>query len=94
MHKRVIIALTLAGLEFKHEVALSEKDRIDFIVGTVGIEIKNRGNAPTVLRQLHRYAKDAGITALVLLTTRAAHLKIPRTMLGKPVEIILLENWA
>lgn len=60
------------GLEVQSEVPLSPADRIDFLVGTVGVELKVRGDVGrrSILRQLERYAEHERVQAIVLATAR------------------------
>lgn len=64
-----------AGLELfsvQDEVRLSEKDRIDILVGgVVGVEIKVKSDRRSVFNQLERYAAHEQIEALVLVTGAA-----------------------
>lgn len=86
----VLMALTRAGITFEREVCLSRgrADRIDFLVGAVGIECKVDGSLQEVTRQLHRYAQDPAVAELVLVTTRARHAAVPRSLAGKPVHVV------
>ena len=72
------------NIGFEREVALTPRDRIDFLVGTIGIEVKVKGRASAVARQLLRYAEHERITELVLFTTRT-QIVVPHTLGGKPV---------
>lgn len=58
------------------------KDRIDFIVGDIGLEIKIGFSYTDVVRQLHRYAAHDEIKALMLLTSRSQHT-MPAEISGK-----------
>lgn len=82
--------LAASGFGFSREHALSRADRIDFLVGTVGLEVKIDGGLSEVTRQVHRYLKYAELEGLVLVTTRAMHQRLPTTILGKPVGIAYL----
>jgi hypothetical protein len=79
------VVLENARIDFTREVELSEDDRIDFMVGSVGIEVKIKGTANALLRQLHRYAQHPEITALIVVTTRVRHFDLPKELSGKPV---------
>lgn len=79
--------LAASGFEPRREVRLSERDRIDLMVGRVGVEIKVAGEPPAVLRQLGRYAESDDVDALVLVTARARHIQLPADVLGKPLVI-------
>lgn len=80
--------LTQHGIEFTREAYLEGLDRIDFLVGTVGIEIKVGGSLSHVTRQIHRYLQCDQISGIVLLTGRLKHTNVPMTMSGKPVRTV------
>lgn len=82
-------ALTAAGARVEREVRLTSRDRIDLLVGTIGIEVKIAGDARRVERQLERYAASDRVTDLILVTNRARHTP-PGMIDGKPVTRILL----
>lgn len=83
--------LALAGFNATREVRLSDRlSRIDLMSGTVGIEVKIKGSAASVTRQLKRYAECPEIDALILVTTKASHHQTPGLMNGKPVFLVSL----
>lgn len=91
-------ALVLAGRGFtvEREVALSAADRIDLLVGQIGIECKVDGSASAVVRQCLRYLNAPQIAALVLVTGRArvGRMLPDQVMVGgqvKPVRVV--ETW-
>jgi hypothetical protein len=75
--------------EFRREVELNDADRIDFLVGAVGVEVKIGGSRADVIRQLHRYAQCDQIEALLLVTTRVRH-EMPDTINNKPLRTFSL----
>lgn len=80
--------LVAAGLEFESEVSLDgdRRNRIDFVVGRIGLELKIDGSPAGVLRQLDRYSGADELDAVVLITTRRSHLRgLPSTLRGKPI---------
>lgn len=79
-----------AGLDASREVRLSSRDRIDFLIGAVGIEVKVAGSAPRVLRQLERYAESDRVEELVLVTDRVQAGVQPETVGGKPLRVVQL----
>lgn len=88
LQEGIASVLTDASFEFKREVTLSRKDRIDFLVGDVGIEVKVGGSLASVTRQLHRYSEFDKISSLILVTSRMCHgLNLPNSMNGKPLSI-------
>lgn len=88
--------LTAAGVAWEREVILSPRDRIDFLVGDIGIECKVQGSVGDVAQQLLRYAQHARIGALVLVTGRA---RLGRSLpaefvfgrVAKPLRVV--ETW-
>lgn len=80
--------LVSGGFDFAPEVCLDgdKRNRIDFVVGRVGLELKVDGAPAAVLRQLDRYAKAEQLDAVVLVTTRRSHLRgLPAELRGKPI---------
>lgn len=82
--------LSQAGIEHRREVFLTPKDRPDFMVEGVAIELKVDGSAPEVTRQLMRYVQHPYVTGVVLVTTRQRHMCMPPTMQGKPVRCLFV----
>lgn len=63
--------LDLAGVPHAREVDLGRAGRIDFVVGHgLGVEVKIKGAAADVDRQLRRYLDADGIDEVMLVTTR------------------------
>ena len=89
IHRMVRERLLEAGLPFAHEAIIGKGCRIDYLVGDVGIEIKKgKPDANHIQRQLLRYAACQGISALIVISQR--HVKLPDTLGGKPVEVLVL----
>lgn len=62
---------------------------IDFLAEScIGIEIKIKGSAAGIQRQLARYAQDARVQALVLVTSKM--VVMPSQVNGKPLTVISL----
>lgn len=86
------LALTGTGTDVDREAVLSPRNRIDFLSGTVGIEVKTRGSRAAIIRQLGRYAREPRIEALILATpSRKILTGLPTDILGVPVVGHLLE---
>lgn len=87
------IQKVLKSLDYpvEREVSLSPADRIDFMVGGIGIEVKVDGSRADVIRQLHRYAQLECINALILVTNRTKHNDMPATINDKPLKVISLQ---
>jgi hypothetical protein len=75
------------GVPFAREVVLSPRDRIDFLSGNIGIEVKVASSIEQVRRQLWRYAQREQIAGLILVTTRSMHKALQGEILGKPVVV-------
>ena len=91
IHGWVAARLKDAGLPYLHEARIGKGCRIDFLVGNVGIEIKKGKPIPAVLAaQLKRYAACADVDSLIVLTQR--NVKLPKTVMGKPVDQITLSQ--
>lgn len=87
----ILSLLALNGIDATREVRLSDRlSRIDLMSGAVGIEVKIKGSAASVTRQLQRYARCPEIDALILVTTKASHHQTPGLMNGKPVFLVSL----
>jgi hypothetical protein len=83
------IAETLreAGVGFLREHRLSARDRPDFMVGGVAIEVKIDQGWHSVLRQLSRYAVHPKVQEILLVTARMQHLAVPEAIQGKPLVV-------
>ena len=91
IHTAVAEALAAAGLEYVHEYKLGPRNRIDFLVGRVGIEVKKGRPATSGLtRQLQRYLESNVLDGAIVVTQRA--LPLPATIHGKPVILITLNR--
>lgn len=91
LHAQVARALEEAGLQAAHEVNLGGGRRIDFLCGSVGVEVKRGKPARSaLLRQLTRYARSDAIQGIVLVVERSAHL--PVTVGGKPICVVSLNR--
>jgi hypothetical protein len=83
------VRLTERGIAFEREVRLDNagRDRVDFLVGGIAVELKVTGSNAEIFRQLGRYALHESITDVVLVTTQMKH-SMPETANGKPVHVI------
>ncbi|UKD50880.1 PD-(D/E)XK nuclease family protein (plasmid) [Amycolatopsis sp. FU40] len=86
--------LSAAGIDVRREARLGPRCRIDLLTGRVGIEVKVKGTAEDVARQLQRYAATGAVDELVLATTRAAHRDMPAELGGVPVTVAYLVHLA
>ncbi len=77
-----------ANIEFKREHHLSETDIVDFFIDGVAFEIKIKGSANAIFRQLKRYAENDSVKAIVLISAKP--MGLPETILDKPSYIYKL----
>lgn len=91
LHRLVAQCLEQHGIPYAHEVKLGPRCRIDLMAGGVGIECK-RGKPvrASLLSQLGRYADCPQVEALIVVVERSVDL--PRTIHGKPVQILCLNR--
>lgn len=83
--------LKLHGVPYEREVVLGKFGTIDFVVaGTVGIEIKIKGQRMPVYRQCVRYCKSGIIHKLLLATMHP--LSLPSEIEGIPAEVVSMAS--
>lgn len=73
LHDGIASVLERAGYEVEREVRLSSRNRIDLLVGRIGVEIKIAESAAEVARQIDRYLTSPMLDGVVLVTSRARH---------------------
>jgi hypothetical protein len=78
-------SLRRENVEFEREVPLTKRDRIDFMVGRIGLEVKIGGTFSMLLRQLDRYAQCPEVDALVVMASRSRLTNVPCELRGKPI---------
>ena len=84
--------LTGLNISFKREKKLSNKDRIDFFLTelNIGVEIKIKGSATSILRQCERYCKRGEIKALLLISSK--FMGFPKELNKRPCYFIGLSK--
>jgi len=91
LHALIARALEEAGVDAQHEVRLAPRCRIDFMAGSIGIEIKkNRPQRTALLAQLARYAACGQVSELIVIAPRGVNL--PKQIGGKRITMIALER--
>lgn len=90
LQEKIEAALKAIGVSYEREFVLDPKNRIDFLVGNVGVEIKVKGSLADVTRQVHRYLAFEGVGSLLLVTTRTTHKGLVRTMQGKELDVLVV----
>ncbi len=96
LQRSIGAALAVSQMEFEPEARLSSTDRIDFLVGDVGIEVKVDGSPSAVLRQCFRYLAHARVRALVVVSAKASLVRSlpPRVEIkGVGKSIYCIETW-
>jgi hypothetical protein len=88
LQEGIAAVLEQAGLEPQREVRLGARDRIDIVVGGIGIEVKVAGSVAATFEQLQRYAEHDEIEALILVTS--LYQRLPENAGGKPLSTISL----
>jgi hypothetical protein len=83
----IAAAMLAQGLDVALEVRLGGCNRIDLLVGRIGIEVKVAGSWRDVLRQVERYARLEQLDAVVLVTSKAMHTRLPSEHHGKPIVV-------
>ena len=79
------------GLPYEAEVTLSAADRIDFLLGRVGVEVKIGQPRRQILRQLERYAGSERLDELLLVSSAPFPSDGFRAH-GKPVFVVSLST--
>lgn len=88
LQEGIAAVLKQAGLDPQREVRLGDRDRIDLMVGRIGVEVKIAGSVHGVFEQLQRYAEHDEVEALILVTSR--YQRLPDQAGGKPLLTISL----
>ena len=90
LQKAIASVLSDCSIPYQREYRLNEKDRLDFKVGTIAIEVKIKGGLTEVARQVGRYLQSSEVTSVILVTTRSAHRNLPPSLNGKPIYVSYL----
>jgi hypothetical protein len=90
LHLGLEAAMLAAGLVPSPEVALTPRDRIDFLVGRIGVEVKIKGTRDALHRQVQRYAESPLVDELLVITTMHEHRGLPATVGGKPLSVLVI----
>lgn len=84
LHALIAASLERGGFVVSHEAALGPRCRVDFLVGTIGIEVK-RGKVERrrLLEQCARYLASDRLSALIVVADKT--LRLPDSLCGKPL---------
>jgi activating signal cointegrator 1 len=92
LQEQIAEVLMRNNIDFNREVNLSPHDRIDFLVGDLGIEVKIKGAPSEIFQQCRRYCANEQINELLLVTGRA--MGFPGEIEGKPCYVVNLgRSW-
>jgi hypothetical protein len=69
--------------------AENRRDRPDFIVGRIAVEVKIGGSPHELLRQLARYSQHDVFDELVAVVSRVGLTRLPKTLNRKPLHVAL-----
>jgi hypothetical protein len=87
----VASALVDAHLPVLGRAWISPSDRIDLLVGSVGVAfITSGGRLHVVAAQILRYANSRRLDGLVVVTTARILTRLPRFAAGKPLIVIYI----
>lgn len=86
--EHVAYCLEAAAVKYEREVILDARNRLDFLVGGVAVELKIKGGVASLLRQLDRYAQFEQVQAILVVTTRRQLCGLPSRLRGKPVRAL------
>lgn len=86
MQEGIAAYLTRHSIEYQREYRLDSHNRIDFLIGDIGVECKTKGPAMRVFRQCERYCTFDEIKTLVLFTS--FHMNLPDTINGRETHVI------
>lgn len=90
LQEGIRLALEGKGIQFASEVSLTSHDRIDFMVGRTGVEVKVGHPTASVMRQVHRYAQSEQVDEILLITNRCRHAMVAQEINGKRIEVLFL----
>ena len=71
-----------AGVPARREVRLTRRERIDFLIGRLGVEVKVKGGVSDVRRQLVRYAATGLLDEILLISTHVTHGQLHGSEVG------------
>jgi hypothetical protein len=88
LQEGVEIVLEQAGISFVREEQLDARNRIDFLVGDVGIECKIDHSSADLIRQLWRYAGTGKVRELVVVAGKLRLGALPLEIQGVRVHVV------
>jgi hypothetical protein len=92
LQRGIAAVLTAADVVFEREVVLARGERIDFLVGALGLEVKVKGTVEAAHMQLLRYAQHERIEGLLLVSGTHKIGDLPPEIEGKPVRVTYVQR--
>lgn len=89
LQRGIAEALEAAGIAFERE-AVRGRDRFDFLVGRIVVEVKVKGSRAALIEQVYRYAKRLDVDGIVIATTRSQHRGADGIFAGRPCRVVHL----
>lgn len=84
--------LTVRCIRHEREIDLGERNVIDFMIGSVGVEVKIGGSKRAIYAQCERYCRTGKLSALILATNVA--IGFPPVIVGVPCFVVSLgRSW-
>ena len=93
LQRAVATVLAHESVGFRREVRLTPRDRVDFMVGSIALELKVQTDPKSVFRQALRYAEHRDVTAVIVSSTTHHALRLPLVANGKPLFGMQLRGW-
>lgn len=91
IHEEIASALQSSGIDYIHEAKLGPGCRVDFLCGSIAIEVKKgRPQAAPLKKQLYRYLQFDNVSSIILVLQKPCAL--PEAINGKNVHIIALNR--
>lgn len=91
IHAAIAQSLDKEDIEYRHEYRLKPHCRLDFLVGSIAIEVKKGRPVPSSLvRQISNYLQDETLTGIIVVTQHS--VKLPQSLFGKQIHQIALDR--
>lgn len=92
LQKSIEDVFKASGVQYQREFTLDPKNRPDFFINGIAIEIKIKGSAKKIYRQCERYCQFDNVKALLLITNRS--IGFPQQINGKDCYLMNLgKSW-
>lgn len=77
-------------IQYCREYQLTKKDRPDFFIDGVVIEVKTKHNLSSLLRQIGRYIEHDDVKSVLVVGTPYWISQVPGELSGKPIKSVRL----